>query len=59
MLSYANSEIGNNTTCNDATDVKNMLIPNSESINNIDMDIYHLQGLKSSFIPYKAYIKYQ
>jgi len=29
-----------------------MLIPNSVSINNIDMEIYHLQGLKSSFIPY-------
>ena len=53
MLYYANSEVGDNTTYNEATDVENMLIPNSKSINNIDMDIYHLHGLKSSFIPWK------
>ena len=52
MLSYTNPEIRDNTTCNEATDVENTPIPNNKGINNIDMDICHLQGLGSSSILY-------
>jgi len=51
-LSYTNSEIEDNSTCNKTIDVENMLISNSEGINNTNIDICHSQDLESSSILY-------
>ena len=51
-MSYANPEVEDNFTCNKTIDVENMLISNSEGINNTNIDICHSQDLESSSILY-------
>ena len=52
MLSYTNSGVGDNATCNKVIDVENIPISNNESVNNMGINMCCLQSLESSFILY-------